>query len=162
MTMRCNLPTGVGEHGNVAAIDLLGAGVHTFRQDALQLGLDGGVLLSRDVLARLRLPSCTFHLLVKEICGRHAPCRLNDPLVLLVQVSREESDSSGAEPYAPVCDLDMREDFCGGEFIKLCEVSSLFGASAAMYTSPATRLSVPAAVITRYLHMNGRRGWLGC
>ena len=38
MTMRCNLPRGVGEHGNVAAIDLLGAGVHTFRQDGCSSG----------------------------------------------------------------------------------------------------------------------------
>src|SRR2546423_8324285 len=36
---------GVGEHGDVAAVDLIGGGAHPLRHEAFQLGVDGAVVL---------------------------------------------------------------------------------------------------------------------
>src|SRR5260370_36775900 len=47
---------GVGEHGNVAAVDLSCGCAHTLRNEAFQIGMDGAVVLGHDVPARLRPP----------------------------------------------------------------------------------------------------------
>src|SRR5882672_7450592 len=101
----------------MAALGLDGCRAHTLRDEALQLGVDGAVVLGHDVPTRLRPPGCTCHLLVEQVRGRHALRCPNNLLLLAGEVSRERADASGPKPYTPVCDLDMREDFRRGEFI---------------------------------------------
>src|SRR5260370_26194051 len=43
---------GVGEHGDVAAVDVVGGGTHPLGRGPLQLGVDGLVLVGHDVPAR--------------------------------------------------------------------------------------------------------------
>src|SRR6267143_1519129 len=62
---------GLREHGHVAAVGLMDAGAHPLRDEALQLGMNGVVVLAHDVPGRLRPPGGAFHLLVEQIDGRH-------------------------------------------------------------------------------------------
>src|SRR2546428_834425 len=59
--------SGVGKHGNVAAGDLMRGRAHTFRQEALQLRMDGAVVGGQDVPARLRPPGSTIKLLLEQV-----------------------------------------------------------------------------------------------
>ena len=99
----------------MAAVRLIGGGPHALRTEPLQLGLDGPVVLTHDVPARLRLPGGAFNLLVEQVRGWHPLGRPDDLLLLLGQVSREALDPVRAQPNAPLHDLDVREYVCGGE-----------------------------------------------
>ena len=46
----------MGQHGNVAAVHVVGVGAHTLGHEVLQLGMDGVVVVGHDVPARLRAP----------------------------------------------------------------------------------------------------------
>jgi len=61
---------GLGEHGDVAAADLVGGGAHAPGGEALQLGLDGVVVGGNDVPARLRLPRGAFGVPAEQVSGR--------------------------------------------------------------------------------------------
>jgi len=80
-----------GEHGDVAALDLIGRGAHTFRDKAFQIGVDSAVVLAHDVPARLGSPRGSFKLLVEGVRIWHALGRPNKFLFLLGQISREDA-----------------------------------------------------------------------
>src|SRR5262249_49901192 len=61
---------GLGEHRNVAAIGLEGLRSHALCDETFQVGLDGMVTGSNDVPARFGFPSCSFDLLIEEVCRR--------------------------------------------------------------------------------------------
>src|SRR2546426_5971394 len=62
---------GLREHGDVAAVGLMDGGAHPLRDEALQLGMDGAVVLGHDVPARFRPPGGGLHLLVEQVRVRH-------------------------------------------------------------------------------------------
>jgi hypothetical protein len=78
----------VGEHRDVAAVQLGCGGAHALRDKPLQLGMDRAVFRGHDVPARLRLPSGSFNLLPEEVGHRHHLRRPDQLLFLLGQVSR--------------------------------------------------------------------------
>src|SRR5438132_5544684 len=98
---------GLREHGHVAAVGLMDAGAHPLRDEALQLGMNGVVVLAHDVPGRLRPPGGAFHLLVEQIDGRHTLGCPDDLLLLLGEISREVSRSgddarhSASDPGVP-------------------------------------------------------------
>jgi hypothetical protein len=74
---------GVREDRQVAGCDLRRGGVHALGQEALHVGMDGAVVLGRDVPARLRPARGAVHLLVEQVRGRHALGRPDELLLLL-------------------------------------------------------------------------------
>src|SRR5260370_2143431 len=89
---------GLGEHGNVAAVGLVGGGAHALRNEAFQLRVDGVVLIGHDVPARLRLPGGVFGLGAEQVRVRHALGRPDQLLFLFGQVSREVLDAVPEHP----------------------------------------------------------------
>jgi hypothetical protein len=85
---------GVGEHGNVAAVDVSGGGAHTSDQEALQLGFDGPVVLGHDVPAWLRPPGGAFEFLVKEV-GSRSENELPKPTSAPVRTDLRRSPRNG-------------------------------------------------------------------
>src|SRR6266404_414345 len=83
---------GLREHGDVAAVGLMDGGAHPLRDEALQLGMNGAVVLGHEVPTRLRPPGGAFHLLVEQIDGRHTLGCPDDLLLLLGEISREVLD----------------------------------------------------------------------
>jgi hypothetical protein len=75
-----------GEHGDVAAVDFGGHGTHTFRHEALQFGLDGAIVLSHDVLTRLRPPSSALNLLLEQVGSRREVGRPDNLLLRLREI----------------------------------------------------------------------------
>ena len=90
-----------------------------FGDEALQLRIDGAVVLGHDVPARLRPPGGACDLLVEQVRGRHALGRPDELLLLLGQVSREAVDAVREQPDAPVRDLDVGEHVGGRELVLL-------------------------------------------
>src|SRR6202795_2392010 len=139
------------QHRDMTAVDGVGACLHPFRQKPVQFRLHGPVVVCHDVPARLRLPSDARPIPAEEIKSRGIMGRPHKLLLFLREVSREARDALRLHPQAPIPRFDVFEDI-GGWYgaCWLCDVSpaSTSGARAAMYTSPTTRSSVPAAVIT--------------
>src|SRR5215469_16044978 len=112
----------MGQHRNVAAICLEGLRSHSLCDETFQVGLDGMVTGSNDVPARFRFPSCTFNLLIEQVCRRGCMRGPNELLLFFRQIARKRWVTVRFQPYPPVCDFDMGEDICGRElFLKaLC------------------------------------------
>src|SRR6478609_9289651 len=109
----------MGEHGNVAAGDLIYGSAHTLRHKTLQVGMDCVIVGGHDVGTRLRLPGHTTGFQCKQIGGR---CKVSGPcdlLLLLGKVSGEILDSLRKQPDAPICNFDVRENFCDGKLVQL-------------------------------------------
>src|SRR5258708_13492163 len=70
---------GGGEHGDVAAVDLIGGGAHPLRHEALQLGWDGVVVLGHDVPARLQPPGGPLSVAAEPVPALRAPARPDAP-----------------------------------------------------------------------------------
>jgi hypothetical protein len=106
---------GVGQHGDVTAVHVVGVGAHALGGESLQVGMDGLVVIGDDVPTRLRAPGGTGDLGVEQVRVWY---RLGGPdqfLLLLGQVTRERPGALGLQPDAPVRDLDVVEDVGSGE-----------------------------------------------
>src|SRR2546428_10713190 len=101
---------GLREHGDVAAVGLMDGGAHPLRDEALQLGMNGAVVLGHDVPTRLRPPGGAFHLLVEQIDVRHTLGCPDDLLLLLGEISREVLDGLPAHPPPPGRDFVVGHD----------------------------------------------------
>src|SRR5439155_19027569 len=88
-TDHVNHKLGVGEHRDVAAVDLVGGGAHTLGHGALQIGMHGAVFFADDVPARLRLPSGSPDSRLEQVGFGDALGRPNELLLLLRKVSAE-------------------------------------------------------------------------
>src|SRR6266849_8235325 len=110
---------GLGKHGDVTALELVGGRFHSLRNKTFQLRVHSAVVLAHNVPARLRLPRRSFKLLVEEVRVWHALGRPNKFLFLLWQISREACDATWLQPHATICDFDVAEDVCARKFILL-------------------------------------------
>ena len=140
----------MGEHRAVGTVDLLGRGSHPPGRVPVQVGLNAVVLGGHDESARLRPPRGSWRLLIEQFRGRRR-CRRPHKLLLLVrQISAEVPDAGREHPDPTVGDIQPAGKMAVVGYLAcwLAAVSSSSGATAAMYTSPTTRSSVPAAVIT--------------
>ena len=96
---------GVGEHWHVAAVDLVSGGAHTLREEALQVRMNGAVVLGDDVPARLRFPGSFSSLRIEQVGSRHALGRPNQLLFLLGQIAGETVDAFRKQPDTSVRDF---------------------------------------------------------
>jgi hypothetical protein len=110
---------GLGEHWDMATLDLIGGGAHPFGNETFQIGVHSAVVLSHDIPARLGSPRGSFELLVEEVRVWHALGRPNKFLFLLWQISREACDATWLQPHATIGDFDVAEDVCARKFILL-------------------------------------------
>jgi len=79
----------VGEHGHVAAVDLVGGRAHPLGRGPLQLGVDGAVVAGHDVPARLGAPGDTGCVVREQVRGRREVGGPYDLLLVGGQVSGE-------------------------------------------------------------------------
>src|ERR1700685_3459571 len=100
---------GVGQHGDVAAVDVVGGGVHALGAEALQLGVDGVVVVGDDVPARLGLPGDAVGFGAEQLGGGRGGGGPDDLLLGLGQVPAEVRGGVVGHPDAPVGDLDVAE-----------------------------------------------------
>src|ERR1700687_3885590 len=80
---------GLGKHGDVTALELMGGRFHALRNKTFQLRMHSAVVRAHNVPARFRLPRRSFKLLVEQVRVWHALGRPNKFLFLLWQISRE-------------------------------------------------------------------------
>jgi hypothetical protein len=139
---------GLGEHWDMATLDLIGGGAHPFGNETFQIGVHSAVVLSHDIPARVGSPRGSFELLVEEVRVWHALGRPNKFLFLLWQISREACDATWLQPHATIGDFDVAEDVCARKFILLA-LRRLVGIrrECADVDQSGNRSSVPAAVI---------------
>src|SRR2546429_4076624 len=107
----------MGQHGDVAAVHVVGVGAHTLRHEALQVGVDGAVVVGHDVPARLRLPRGALGVPAEQTRVRYHLGRPDQLLLLFGEVARERLDALRQQPDAPVRDLDVVEDVRDGELV---------------------------------------------
>src|SRR6058998_1164677 len=98
---------GLGKHRDVAAVGLESGLAHALRDEALQLGLDGAVLIRNDVPARLRLPRSAFDLLGEKVRRRGGVRCPDDFLLLLGWIACKGRDPVRLHPDAPIHDFDV-------------------------------------------------------
>jgi hypothetical protein len=110
---------GVRQHGYVARCHFRCGGFHALRDEALQVGMNGLVLIGKDIPARFGLPCRAVELLVEQVGHRHALRCVHKLLVGLRQVSAEVLGAGRLEPHATVSDFDLREDRGRWEFVEL-------------------------------------------
>lgn len=89
-----------GEHGDVAAGNLMRGSAHALRNEPLQLGLHGAVLGGHDVGARLRSPRYAIKLLCEQV--RSVPAVVIDGKLASCWAGRgpEEKTLQAALAYA--------------------------------------------------------------
>src|SRR5438309_6297931 len=83
----------LGEHGDVAALKLVGCSAHALGEKALEIGMNRAVFSADDVPARLRSPGGAIHLLGEEVRGGRVVRGPDDLFLLLGEVSREALDA---------------------------------------------------------------------
>jgi hypothetical protein len=82
---------GLGEHWDMATLDLIGGGAHPFGNETFQIGVHSAVVLAHDVPARLRLPRRSFKLLVEKVRVWHGV----ESLAIFPKASAGEKGSIG-------------------------------------------------------------------
>src|SRR6202042_2956856 len=92
---------------------------HTSRREAVQFGVEGTVILGDEVRAGFGSPGDALHLLLEQVRRRRSLGCPEEFLFMLGQVSREALDARREHPYAPVRDLDVRENFSDGKLVLL-------------------------------------------
>src|ERR1700729_2956649 len=100
---------GLGQHGAVAAVELLGGGAHPLGGGPLEVGVDGLVVFADDVPARLGPPRAAGGVAAEQLDGRGPGGRPDDLLLFLGQVAAEAGSAAGQHPHPPVGDLDLAE-----------------------------------------------------
>src|SRR6266446_3621812 len=81
---------GLGKHGDVTALQLMGGRFHALRKKTFQIRMNGAVVLADDVPARLRLPCGSPNFRLEQVGFRDALGRPNELLLLLRKVSAEK------------------------------------------------------------------------
>src|SRR6266849_2949558 len=74
---------GLGKHGDVTALELMGGRFHALRKKTFQIRVHSAVVLADDVPARLRLPCRSPNFCLEQVGFRHALGRPNELLLLL-------------------------------------------------------------------------------
>src|SRR5580704_4067333 len=74
---------GLGQHGAVAAVELVGGGAHALGGGPLEVGVDGLVVFSHDVPARLGPPRDAGGVAAEQLDGRGPGGRPDDLLLFL-------------------------------------------------------------------------------
>src|SRR5579863_2836823 len=77
----------LGEHGHVAAVELIGGCTHSLGEEALQVRMHGVVFFADDVPARLRLSSGSSEFRLEQVGLGNALRRPDELLLLLREVS---------------------------------------------------------------------------
>ncbi|MEY2462276.1 MAG: hypothetical protein QOH64_414 [Acidimicrobiaceae bacterium] len=109
----------MGKHGDVAGVDVVGAGAHALGSESLQLGMDGSVVVGHDVPAGLRLPGGALHLLIEQVrVGWDVGCP-DEFLLLFGEISCEALHAVWAQPDMAVREFDVGEDVRGRELVLL-------------------------------------------
>jgi hypothetical protein len=123
----------VGEHGDVAAVDVIGGGAHELGDKALELRMDGAVVVGRDVPAGLRSPRDPLGVVGEQVGGGRVVGRPDELLLRLGEVAGEAFDPSGSIQMRPsATSMCAKTSVVGNWSCRLWEVSLASGASAAM------------------------------
>src|SRR6266436_4065381 len=130
---------GLREHGHVAAVGLMDAGAHPLRDEALQLGMNGVVVLATMYQVGFDLQAVpSIFWLNRSTVGTpwvaqttFCSCSERSPAKYWTASGRIHTRPSATSMWAKMSVL-------GNLSCWLCDVSSSSGASAAMQTSPAT------------------------
>src|SRR3989442_230585 len=77
----------VRQHWDVTAVGLVRGRADALRAEALELWVDGAVLLGDDVPARLRLPGGAFNLPIEQVDRRRIVSRPHELLLFLGKIS---------------------------------------------------------------------------
>src|ERR1700722_7862716 len=96
----------------MAAVELVGGCAHALGHSALQIGVDGAVVLGDDVPAWLRLPSGSPGFRLEQVGFGDALSRPNELLLLLRKISAEILRTVGTKPDTSIHDFDVGEDVC--------------------------------------------------
>src|SRR3984957_9124806 len=80
---------GLGQHGAVAAVGLVGGGAHALGGGPLEVGVDGLVVFAHDVPGRLGPPRDAGDVAAEQLDGRGPGGRPDDLLLFLGQVAAE-------------------------------------------------------------------------
>jgi len=110
---------GVREHGDVAAVDLVDRSAHPLRHEALQLGLDGVVVLATMYQLGFDFQAVPSTFWLNRSAAGAAWVAQDDLLLRLGQVSREARDAFREHPDSPVGNVDVGEDVGDGELVLL-------------------------------------------
>src|SRR4029077_8444463 len=100
----------LGEHGDVAAVELIGGCPHALGEKTLQIGMHGVVFLADYVPAWLGLPSGSPGFRVEQVGFGDALSRPNEFLFLLRKISAEILRTFGTKPDTSIHDFDVGED----------------------------------------------------
>ena len=92
----------MGQHRDMAAVDSVSACTHAFRQESFQFRLNGTVVVSNNVPARLRLPGDARRIPAEELSSRGIVGRPDKLLLVLGEISREARHAFGSHPEAPL------------------------------------------------------------
>jgi hypothetical protein len=107
----------------VAALKLIGCGTHAFGEEALQVRMDGAVLLGDDVPAWLRPPGGSSDFRIEQVGSWWEVGRSNELLFLLGQIACETLDAFRKQPDTSVGDFDRRRRPSSGNWIAASETS---------------------------------------
>src|SRR5215470_10407429 len=100
----------LGEHRHMAAVEFVGGCAHALGHSALQIGLNGAVILGDDVPAGLRPPGGSADFGVEQVGFRSSLRRINKLFLLLGQITGETLNAFRSQPDASVLDIDVGED----------------------------------------------------